>query len=88
MVEYERRALTLWRHNAERLKKNAMKLTLDVKSIQYNTKPQSALYDPKKTSSTAGAAKAITWTINGTAPDFCVSAFSGSAQSENDSKPK
>lgn len=61
-----------------------MKLTLDVKSIQYNQKPESALYDPKKTSSTAGAAKAITWTINATAPDFCVSALSGGAQSEND----
>ena len=65
-----------------------MKLTLDVKSIQYNQKPEIALYDPKKTSSTAGAAKAITWTINATAPDFCLSAFSGSAKSENDSKPK
>ena len=64
--------------------KNAMKLTLDVKSIQYNQKPESALYDPKKTSSTAGAAKAITWTINGTAPDFCLSAFSGGAKDEND----
>ena len=61
-----------------------MKLTLDVKSIQYNQKPASALYDPKKTSSTFGAAKSITWTISGTAPDFCVSAFSGGAQSEND----
>lgn len=58
-----------------------MKLTLDVKSIQYNQKPQSALYDPKKTSSTA---KEITWTINGTDPNFCLSAFSGGAQSEND----
>ena len=84
MVEYERRALTLWRHNEEK-NKSAMKLTLDVKSIQYNQKPESALYDPKKTNSTA---KAITWTINGTAPDFCLSAFSGGAQSENDSKPK
>ena len=83
-MKYERRALTLWRHNAERLKKNAMKLTLDVKSIQYNQKPASALYDPKKTSSTAGTEKAITWTINATAPDFCLSAFSGGAQSEND----
>ena len=64
--------------------KNAMKLTLDVKSIQYNQKPVSALYDPKKTSSTAGTEKAITWTINATAPDFCLSAFSGGAQSEND----
>lgn len=61
-----------------------MKLTLDVKSIQYNQKPESALYDPKKTSSTAGTEKAITWTINGTDPDFCISAFSGGAQSEND----
>ena len=61
-----------------------MKLTLDVKSIQYNQKPVNALYDPKKTSSTFGAAKAITWTINATAPDFCLSAFSGGAQSEND----
>jgi hypothetical protein len=61
-----------------------MKLTLDVKSIQYNQKPASALYDPKKTSSTAGTEKAITWTINGTDPDFCLSAFSGSAQDEND----
>jgi len=61
-----------------------MKLTLDVKSIQYNQKPESALYDPKKTSSTFGAAKAITWTVNGTDPDFCLSAFSGGAQSEND----
>ena len=65
-----------------------MKLTLDVKSIQYNQKPASALYDPKKTSSTAGTEKAITWTINGTDPAFCVSAFSGGAKSENDSKPK
>jgi len=65
-------------------KTSAMKLTLDVKSIQYNTKPVSALYDPKKTSSTAGAEKTITWTINGTAPDFCLSAFSGGTQSEND----
>ena len=65
-------------------KKNVMKLTLDISSIQYNTKPASALYDPKKTSSTAGTEKAITWTINATAPDFCLSAFSGSAQSEND----
>lgn len=64
--------------------KNVMKLTLDISSIQYNTKPASALYDPKKTSSTAGTEKAITWTINATAPDFCLSAFSGGAQSEND----
>ena len=61
-----------------------MKLTLDIKSIQYNQKPESALYDPKKTSSTFGTAKEITWTINGTDPDFCLSAFSGGAQSEND----
>lgn len=61
--------------------KNAMKLTLDVKSIQYNQKPESALYDPKKTNSTA---KAITWTINATAPDFCISALFGGAKSEND----
>ena len=61
-----------------------MKLMLDVKSIQYNQKPESALYDPKKTSSTAGTAKEITWTINGTAPDFCLSAFSGGAKDEND----
>jgi len=60
-----------------------MKLTLDVKSIQYNQKPESALYDPKKTSSTCGS-KSITWTINGTAPEFCVSDFSGGAQSGND----
>jgi len=58
-----------------------MKLTLDVKSIQYNQKPESALYDPKKTSSTG---KSITWTINGTAPEFCVSAFSNGAKDEND----
>lgn len=58
-----------------------MKLMLDVKSIQYNQKPESALYDPKKTNSTAGT---ITWTINATAPDFCVSALSGGAKSEND----
>jgi hypothetical protein len=61
-----------------------MKLTLDVKSIQYNQKPESALYDPKKTSSTFGAANTITWTVNATAPDFCLSAFSGGAKSEND----
>jgi hypothetical protein len=61
-----------------------MKLTLDISSIQYNQKPASALYDPKKTSSTAGTEKTITWTINATAPDFCVSAFSGGAQSEDD----
>ena len=61
-----------------------MKLMLDVKSIQYNQKPETALYDPKKTSSTFGTAKSITWTINGTAPDFCVSAFSGGAKDEND----
>lgn len=58
-----------------------MKLTLDVKSIQYNQNSAAVLYDPKKTNSTA---KSITWTINATAPDFCVSAFSGGAQSEND----
>jgi hypothetical protein len=58
-----------------------MKLTLDVKSIQYNQNSAAVLYDPKKTSSTA---KAITWTINATAPDFCVSALSGGAQSKND----
>lgn len=61
-----------------------MKLTLDVKSIQYNQKPESALYDPKKTNSTFGTAKEITWTINATAPDFCLSAFSGGAKDEND----
>ena len=61
-----------------------MKLTLDVKSIQYNPRPVAPLYDPKKTSSTAGTEKAITWTVNGTDPEFCVSAFSGGAKSEND----
>lgn len=61
-----------------------MKLTLDISSIQYNQKPASALYDPKKTSSTFGTAKSITWTINATAPDFCLSAFSGGAKDEND----
>ena len=65
-----------------------MKLTLDVKSIQYNPKPVAPLYDPKKTSSTAGAEKAITWTVTGTDPAFCVSAFSGTPQDSNDSKPK
>ena len=65
-----------------------MKLTIDVKSIQYNQKPASALYDPKKTSSTFGTAKSITWTINGTDPDFCVSAFSGGAKDENDFQTK
>lgn len=61
-----------------------MKLMLDVKSIQYNQRPESALYDPKKTSSTE---KAITWTINSTASEFCVSDISGgfgSTQDEND----
>lgn len=58
-----------------------MKLMLDVKSIQYNQRPVSALYDPKKTSSTA---KAITWTISSTASEFCVSDISGGFQDEND----
>jgi hypothetical protein len=61
-----------------------MKLTLDVKSIQYNPKPVAPLYDPQKTSFTCSTAKAITWTVNGTDPAFCVSAFSGGAKSEND----
>jgi hypothetical protein len=61
-----------------------MKLTLDVKAIQYNQNSAAPLYDPKKTSSTAGTEKAITWTVNGTDPEFCVSAFSGGAKSEND----
>ena len=61
-----------------------MKLTLDVKAIQYNQNSAAVLYDPKKTSSTAGTEKAITWTINGTDPDFCLSAFSGGAKDEND----
>lgn len=39
-----------------------MKLTLDVSSIQYNQKPQTALYDPKKTSTT-GAENLGKWTI-------------------------
>jgi hypothetical protein len=65
-----------------------MKLTLDVKAIQYNQNSAAVLYDPKKTSSTAGTEKAITWTINGTDPAFCVSAFSGTPQDSNDSKPK
>ena len=65
-----------------------MKLTLDVKAIQYNQNSAAVLYDPKKTSSTAGTEKAITWTVNGTDPAFCVSAFSGAPQDSNDSKPK
>ena len=65
-----------------------MKLTLDVKAIQYNQNSAAVLYDPKKTSSTAGTEKAITWTVNGTDPAFCVSAFSGTPQDSNDSKPK
>lgn len=39
-----------------------MKLTLDVSSIQYNQKPQTALYDPKKTSATTGAENLGKWT--------------------------
>lgn len=39
-----------------------MKLTLDVSSIHYNQKPQTALYDPKKTSTT-GAENLGKWTI-------------------------
>jgi len=65
-----------------------MKLTLDVKAIQYNQNSAAVLYDPKRTSSTAGTEKAITWTVNGTDPAFCVSAFSGTPQDSNDSKPK
>jgi lipoprotein-anchoring transpeptidase ErfK/SrfK len=65
-----------------------MKLTLDVKAIQYNPKPVAPLYDPQKTSFTCSTAKAITWTVNGTDPAFCVSAFSGTPQDSNDSKPK
>ena len=61
-----------------------MKLTLDVKAIQYKQNSAAALYDPQKTSSTAGTEKTITWTVNGTDPAFCVSAFSGGAKSEND----
>jgi hypothetical protein len=68
---------------SQRTKVSAMKLTLDVKSIQYKTNPVSPLYDPQKTSFTC-TAKAIIWTINGTDPAFCVSAFSGGAKSEND----
>ena len=60
-----------------------MKLTLDVKAIQYKQNSAAILYDPQKTSFTC-TAKEITWTIKGTDPAFCVSAFSGGAKSEND----
>ena len=44
-----------------------MKLTLDVSSIQYNQKPETALYDPKKTSSTESRSFRKTgWTVTAT----------------------
>ena len=39
-----------------------MKLTIDVSNIQYNQKPLTSLYDPKKTSTT-GAENLGKWTI-------------------------
>jgi hypothetical protein len=54
-----------------------MKLTLDVKQMTPAERPEAALYDPKKTSTTeVRKSPRAYWTITATDQAFCVSPLS------------